>query len=244
MSKFRHPEAFAASQAYQLLPFRFRRLPWDPDRAFVSSMAGDWLLMHMQDLQRFAAHELPANSALFADLEARHLAVAGTERSSLSPLLSQIRSRKSYILGGPALHIFVVSLRCHHTCSYCQVSRQETTATAFDMASSHAEQAVERLFEWPSRELTIEFQGGEPLLNFEQVIAITRRIVERNRSAGRNLRFVLASTLHDLTEAQLAFLAEHRFKLSTSLDGPESLHNANRPRPGRDSYRSVSYTHL
>ncbi|WP_414499133.1 His-Xaa-Ser system radical SAM maturase HxsB [Stenotrophomonas maltophilia] len=237
MSKFKHPEAFAASQAYQLLPFRFRRLPWDPDRAFVSSMAGDWLLMHMQDLQRFAARELPTDSALFADLEARHLAVAGTERSSLSPLLSQIRSRKSYILGGPALHIFVVSLRCHHTCSYCQVSRQETTATAFDMASSHAEQAVERLFEWPSRELTIEFQGGEPLLNFEQVIAITRRIVERNRSAGRNLRFVLASTLHDLTEAQLAFLAEHRFKLSTSLDGPESLHNANRPRPGRDSYR-------
>ena len=33
------------------------------------------------------------------------------------------------------------------------------------------------------------------------------------------------------------FLAEHRFKLSTSLDGPEWLHNGNRPRPGRDSYR-------
>lgn len=237
MSRFRPPQAFAAPQAYQLLPFRFRRLPWDPGRAFVSSMAGDWLLMGMEELQRFASHELPTDSPLFADLEARHLVIAEAGRSSLSALLSQIRSRKSYILGGPALHIFVVSLRCHHTCSYCQVSRQETTATTFDMAGSHAEQAVERLFEWPSRELTIEFQGGEPLLNFEQVMAITRRIVERNRSARRSLRFVLASTLHDLTEAQLAFLAEHHFKLSTSLDGPEWLHNANRPRPGRDSYR-------
>lgn len=200
-------------------------------------MAGDWLLMPMQDVQRLVAHQLPTDSPLFADLEARHLVVAGTDRSSLAPLLSQIRSRKSYLLGGPALHIFVVSLRCHHTCSYCQVSRQETTATTFDMAGSHAEQAVERLFEWPSQELTIEFQGGEPLLNFGQVKAITRRIVERNRTAGRTLRFVLASTLHDLTDAQLAFLAEHRFKLSTSLDGPEWLHNANRPRPGKDSYR-------
>ncbi|HHA2458741.1 TPA: hypothetical protein ACOENU_001262 [Stenotrophomonas maltophilia] len=99
------------------------------------------------------------------------------------------------------------------------------------------ESAGERLFEWPSQELTIEFQGGEPLLNFGQVKAITRRIVERNRSARRTLRFVLASTLHDLTDDQLAFLTEHRFKLSTSLDGPEWLHNANRPRPGRDSYR-------
>jgi len=129
-----------------LLPFRFRRLPWDPERAFVSSMAGDWLLMGMEDLQRFASHELATDSSLFVDLEARHLAMAETGRSSLSALLSQIRSRKSYILGGPALHIFVVSLRCHHTCSYCQVSRQETTATTFDMAGSHAEQAVERLY--------------------------------------------------------------------------------------------------
>ncbi len=200
-------------------------------------MGGDWLLMGMDDLQQLVAHELPPDSHLFADLQARHLVLAGADHSSISTLLSQIRSRKSYILGGPALHIFVVSLRCHHTCSYCQVSRQETTATTFDMAGPHAEQAVERLFEWPSRELTIEFQGGEPLLNFEQVIGITNLIVERNRSERRILRFVLASTLHDLTETQLAFLAEHRFKLSTSLDGPEWLHNANRPRPGRDSYR-------
>src|SRR2546425_18251 len=147
----------------------------------------------MEDVQCLVTHQLPTNSALFADLEARHLAVAGIDRSSLAPLLSQIRSRKSYLMGGPALHIFVVSLRCHHTCNYCQVSRQETSATAFDMESAHAEQAVERLFEWPSQELTIEFQGGEPLLNFEQVKAITRRIVERNRSARRTLRFVLAS---------------------------------------------------
>ncbi len=237
MSRFRPAASFAAPTGYQLLPFRFRRLPWDESRAFVSSMAGDWLLMPMADVQRLATHQLPTGTPLFSDLEARHLAVAGADRSSLAPLLSQIRSRKSYLVGGPALHIFVVSLRCHHTCNYCQVSRQDTSATAFDMERMHAEQAVERLFEWPSQELTIEFQGGEPLLNFEQVKAITRRIVERNRTAGRSLRFVLASTLHDLTDAQLAFLAEHRFKLSSSLDGPEWLHNANRPRPGRDSYR-------
>ncbi|AKC77534.1 radical SAM protein [Xanthomonas arboricola] len=237
MSRFKPKEAFGYSSSYKLLPLRFRRLPWDETRAFVSSMAGDWLLMDMADLQRFVSHELSADSPLLADLQARHLAIVETDRSSLSPLLSQIRTRKSYMVGGPALHIFVVSLRCHHTCSYCQVSRQATTATAFDMTGSHAEQAVERLFEWPSQELTIEFQGGEPLLNFEQVVGITKLIVKRNVSERRDLRFVLASTLHDLTESQLAFLAEHRFKLSTSLDGPEWLHNANRPRPGRDSYR-------
>ncbi len=200
-------------------------------------MAGDWLTMPTDAFHAFVSHELPSDSPYLADLQARHLAVLDVSKSSLAPLLSQYRSRKSYLIGGPALHIFVVSLRCHHTCGYCQVSRQGVNAQAFDLADSPAELAVDRLFEWPSPELTIEFQGGEPLLNFEQVMYITRLIVVRNRVEGRVLRFVLASTLHDLTDAQLDFLAEHRFKLSTSLDGPEWLHNANRPRPGRDSYR-------
>lgn len=236
--KFRPPETFVASgQGYRLLPLRFRRLPWDRRRVFVSSLAGDWLVMEHAAFERFVGHALLADDPLLADLQARHLAVVDVQRSSLAPLLSQYRTRKSYLLGGPALHIFVVSLRCHHTCNYCQVSRQQTTATAFDMANEAAVLAVDRLFEWPSPELTIEFQGGEPLLHFERVRTITERIVSRNTAEKRSLRFVLASTLHDLTDDQLAFLKEHRFKLSTSLDGPEWLHNANRPRPERDSYR-------
>lgn len=236
--KFRPPEAFAgSSQGYRLLPLRFRRLPWDRQRVFVSSLAGDWLVMQRSAFERFVGHELAAGDPLLADLQARHLAVVDVQRSSLAPLLSQYRTRKSYLLGGPALHIFVVSLRCHHTCNYCQVSRQQTTATAFDMANESAILAVDRLFEWPARELTIEFQGGEPLLHFERVRTITERIVARNVTEKRALRFVLASTLHDLTDDQLAFFEEYRFKLSTSLDGPEWLHNANRPRPERDSYR-------
>ena len=236
--KFSPPQEFLGGQAsYQLLPMRFRRLPWDQQRVFISSLAGDWLVMQHDAFQSLVEHTLASDDPLLADLQARHLVVLDADRSSLAPLLSQYRTRKSYLLGGPALHIFVVSLRCHHTCAYCQVSRQQTTATSFDMAGDAAELAVERLFEWPSPELTIEFQGGEPLLHFDRVRSITERIVVRNMVEKRTLRFVIASTLHDLTLDQLAFLKEHNFKLSTSLDGPEWLHNANRPRPEKDSYR-------
>lgn len=236
--KFLPPSAFTSSQqGYRLLPLRFRRLPWGRDQLFVSSLAGDWIIMKRTEFERFVRHELDTNSPLLADLQARHLAIIDAKRSTLTPLLSQYRTRKSYLLKGPALHIFVISLRCHHSCNYCQVSRQQTDVTAFDINADVARLAVDRLFDWGSPELTIEFQGGEPLLNFDQVQAITERILERNRSEKRSLRFVLTSTLHDLTETQLAFFQEHRFKLSTSLDGPEWLHNANRPRPERDSYQ-------
>ena len=108
--KFRPRDAFKASAGYQLLPMRFRRLPWDGDRVFVSSMAGDWLTMPAAAFQAFVSHELPDDSPYLADLQARHLAVVDVSKSSLAPLLSQYRSRKSYLMGGPALHIFVVSL--------------------------------------------------------------------------------------------------------------------------------------
>lgn len=236
--KFRSPEAFASSEpGYQLLPMRFRRLPWNAERVFVSSLAGDWLLMDHETFKRLVRHELPADDPVLRDLQARHLVVTDPLRSTLAPLLSQYRTRKSYLLKGPALHIFVVSLQCHHTCSYCQVSRQQTGATAFDMADQTSRHAIDRLFDWPGQDLTIEFQGGEPLLHFARVRSITEQIVARNLIERRSLSFVLASTLHDLSNEQLAFFKEHRFKLSTSLDGPEWLHNANRPRPERDSYR-------
>lgn len=105
------------------------------------------------------------------------------------------------------------------------------------MGGAAASHAVDRLFEWPSEKLTIEFQGGEPLLHFDRVRSLVEAIVKRNGTEGRSLRFVIASTLHDLTDEQLAFMKEHSFQLSTSLDGPEWLHNANRPRPEKDSYR-------
>lgn len=235
--KFQPASAFiCGASAYQLLPMRFRRLPWDPARVFVSSAAGDWLTCQHEELVQLLKGDLAVDSALMQDLQARHIVAGPLDTLTLSPLLSQLRTRKGYLEGGPALHIVVVSLRCHHSCSYCQVSRQDSLRRQFDMREALNAQLVERLFQWQSPTLTIEFQGGEPLLNFEQIKALTELVQARNRSEGRVLRFVIASTLHGITGAQLEFFGEHRFELSTSLDGPAWLHNANRPTPTRDSY--------
>src|SRR5215204_1025088 len=82
----------------------------------------------------------------------------------------------------------------------------------------------------------LPFQGGEPLLNFELIKSIVLEAKHRNRALGKNLAFVIATNLALVTEDILTFCAEHSILISTSLDGPEDLHNANRPRPGRNSY--------
>lgn len=235
--RFQPLSTFLPNEPYTLLPFRFRRLPWDRERVLLTSLSGDWLVIPAERLPHVIHGQIERNDPLRADMEAQHFIASAPTQSTLAPLLSQIRTRKSFLEEGPALHIFVVSLRCHHSCAYCQVSRQPSDLHQFDMSAEVGALAVDRLFEWPAQTLTIEFQGGEPLLHFEQVRSITERIQARNRNEGRSLRFVIASTLHDLSPEHLSFFAEHGFSLSTSLDGPEWLHNANRPRPERDSYR-------
>jgi His-Xaa-Ser system radical SAM maturase HxsB len=92
------------------------------------------------------------------------------------------------------------------------------------------------MFRTPARSIKVEFQGGESLLNFELVRFIVDRVKERNRAAAKEVTFVIATNLSPLTDEHLEFCRQHDVFISTSLDGPKSLHDGNRPRPGRDSY--------
>src|SRR5205823_6571274 len=80
---------------------------------------------------------------------------------------------------------------------------------------------------------------GEPLLNFELIRSIVLEAKQRNSAKGKNLAFVIATNLALVTKDILTFCAEHSILISTSLDGPKDLHNANRPRPGGNSYEKA-----
>lgn len=232
---FKAPDAFTSAGSYRLLPFRFARIP-GVEHLLIVNEVGEHLFIPEPDLRQLVAGELVADGELYSTLLARHFIHEGSPDTALRLLAAKMRTRKSFLRGGPALHLFVVSLRCDHGCHYCQVSRQSPDRARFDMAPETAAHAVDRLFESPAQALTVEFQGGEPLLAFDRIRQITELVLERNQQAKRALTFVVTSTLHHLDEPMLAFFREHGFKLSTSLDGPAWLHDANRPTPTRDGH--------
>ena len=159
------------------------------------------------------------------------------QTSSLHGLNQAIlRTRKAFLLEGPSLHIFVVTLRCDHSCGYCQVSRASENARGFDMTEDDAIRALETVFQSPSEDITIEFQGGEPALRFDLVRKIVDEAERRNQTESRRLNFAMVSTLHRLSVSDLEFCRDHKIAISTSLDGPEAIHNSNRPNPSRDSH--------
>lgn len=224
---------------YRLLPFRFARLEGSSDEVLMVSECGEYLFLSEPDFRDFVGHRLPLHGPLARDLRARHLLCGSDEHPPLELMAAKYRTQKSFLRGGPALHIFVVTLRCDHSCRYCQVSRRAENAYRYDMSEETAREAVDRLFECPARHITVEFQGGEPLLAFERIRFIIEAIQDRNAAEGRDIRFVVASTLHFLDERMLGFFRGHQVFLSTSLDGPEWLHNMNRPNRERNSYRKT-----
>ena len=234
MSKFLPPSAFEAGGAYSLLPFNFTRL--DGERYAATNMAGEYLILDRRNLERLVRHDIRPDETLFRDLRAKHFIEVQGDRSPRELLALKTRTRYQRLPNFTNLHIFVVTLRCDHSCPYCQVSRQSEDRAAFDMSCEIADRSLDLMFRSPSPALKLEFQGGEPLLNFDLVRYVVEKAELRAKVESRELEIVIATTLSLATQEILEYCRDHRILLSTSLDGPPDLHNRNRPRPGRDSY--------
>ena len=234
---FKELDAYRTEKGkYTLLPFRFSRLRGKTKQILLTSEVGEFQFVNNCDFQALVKGDLSPDSPVYDELLSKHILVEGNPETAIRLLAAKYRTKKSALRSGPSLHIFVVSLRCDHSCPYCQVSRQSPDRERFDMTTETAIEAVKRLFESPSPALTVEFQGGEPLLAFEKIKLITEEIVKRNAIEKRQITFSITTTLHFVTDQILEFFKIHRFQVSTSIDGPEWLHNQNRTKAGGDSY--------
>lgn len=232
---FRPAEEFAPSTpGYRLLPFRFLR--WNDEDVLLTNEVGEFLVLPGAALRDLIAHRLPRDSSTYLELKARHFLADGDSNAPLELLATKYRTKKSFLDGFTRLHLFVVTLRCDHTCRYCQVSRVTQNKSRYDMSRETAERSIDLMFRSPAPALKVEFQGGESLLNFDLVRWIVERVEERNLAEQRQLEFVVATNLAPLTDPMLEFLHDRRVLLSTSLDGPAQLHDKNRPRRGNDSH--------
>jgi sulfatase maturation enzyme AslB (radical SAM superfamily) len=202
----------------------------------VGNLVGDALLLTRQELDRIVSLEITPGDGLYERASEKLLVSARGQRSPLQLLALRLRSRMAFLQEPTPLHIFVVTLRCEHSCPYCQVSRRSVDRERFDMSEETAMRALRVALSASAPMIKIEFQGGEPLLNFPLIQHIVET-ARRDAPAGKTLEFVIASNLALLTDEVLTFCRDNSILLSTSLDGPADLHNRNRPRPGRNSHQ-------
>jgi uncharacterized protein len=226
-----------ADVSYSLLPFKFTR--FDNDRVLVTNMVGEYHLLESSDFHNFVSHRLQEDARPYQDLRSKHFLRDSHNEIAIELLALKMRTKLSRLSDFTALHLFVTTLRCEHSCPYCQVSRQSEDKVKYDMTQDIADKALELVFKSPSPSIKIEFQGGEPLLNFEIIKYVVLKAKQINAIRSTNLDFVIATNLAVISNEILEFCRDQGVHISTSLDGPQDLHNKNRPRKGNDSYEKT-----
>lgn len=209
---------------YHILPFQFKHMP--NEEVLLVNECGDFIFLSHQAFDNFIRHQLHEKDPNFFNLKS-HLFLAQNELEvSLRKMAARYRTRKSFLRDFTTLHMMVITLRCNQRCEYCQVSCAEEDAQAYDMSINVARRVVDMIFSAPTANPKIEFQGGEPLLNWPVIKDVVIYAEQCAKKTGKKVEFVICTNLTVITKEQLFFCRDHHIALSTSLDGPKFLHDA------------------
>ncbi len=215
----------------RLMPLRWREAD---GRILLTNDCGDYVWLDKPRFDRLMAGTLAKDRAAWAELTRRNMIRSPQTEAEV---VRRIRQRSPHLLAGPSLHIVILTLRCNHGCIYCHASRQPAERRGFDMSRETASRVLDVILASPSPDLTIEFQGGEPSLNFDVLRYFVEEARRRNASGKKRLYYSLVSNLTTLTPPQIDFLVDHGVAVCTSLDGPAEIHDHNRPLRDGGSHR-------
>lgn len=201
------------------------------------NQGGEYLVVRDEDFRRFIAYELGNREELYHDLRGKFFLWDEDLTFPVQMLATRYRTKKSFLRAFTGLHMLVLTVRCNQKCRYCQVACEGASASRLDMQPVTARRAVDLIFKSPSPYIKIEFQGGEPLLNFATLQVVVEYAKELNERHKKHLEFVVCTNLTLADQQHFEFFKAHNICVSTSLDGPADIHNACRKmEDGEGSY--------
>jgi His-Xaa-Ser system radical SAM maturase HxsB len=202
--------------------FRFKQFS---DTVLLTNIIGEYIFLNKKDFKRFVEGDLAQDESAYIELKSKNFIANEPTKEELA---QRYRQRNQFLWWGPVLHIIIPTLRCDHRCLYCQASSVGLQAKDRDMSKQTAKKAVDTIFQSPSESVIIEFQGGEPLLNWNTVKFICSYAREKEQNSKKKLMLALVTNLNQMDEKKLNFLKQSNVSICTSLDGPKFIHDKNR----------------
>lgn len=202
------------------------------DNYLVSNMLGGWDFLDKEEFKTLHSFNLEKDTPLFKRLYDRGLVA---DESNLNSLVDSYRNINVNLFNDTSLHIAVVTTRCNLKCRYCQTKSLKEKDMSYEVVS----RVLKYIFDVQSPCVTLEFQGGEPLLNWEVLAFLIKHA--RKFNVNKDLRIALVTNLTLLDEERMKFLKDFDVEICASLDGPKDIHDRNRVfKDGRGSYDTVT----
>lgn len=217
---------------YKLNYFNFRE---KENEYLITNDMGKYAFITKENFQKIINKE-DIEENLKQELLEKGFIYDTNEEIFATDMAMKLRRQKEYLLEPTTLHIFVVSKNCNFNCVYCQAGMLDEQ-NDYKMTKETAKNAVDIAIFSPSKFLTFEFQGGEPLTNFE----IIKYIIEYSKGIanGKCIEYNLVSNLTLLTDEMIEFFKDNNVSICTSIDGDEKLQNKNRPYKNKNSYQET-----
>lgn len=220
------------------MPFRYGRIQ---DSMVVTNESGQFYFLNPSLFKQLISDpdELPLS--IKQDLQSKFfLAEEASVAFALEESAIKLRTKKAFLSNFTELHIIVLTYACNSKCIYCHASSSTNTDEQHVLSISTARRVCEWIMQSPSPNLKIEFQGGEPTLQFDTLVFIVEYLNTLNLRYKKHLEFVVCTNLLVLPQAHLQFYKKHDFNISTSLDGPQDVHDTNRsPLHSQSNYDRV-----
>lgn len=130
---------------------------------------------------------------------------------------------------------------CNMRCRYCRTTMGNSTASREPRAMSWTtiKKALDYFIENASyiiketkRDLVLGFYGGEPLLEYNNIVRAVSCLRDHHPDLFPRFRFSLTTNGTLLTKEMIRFFIENKFHLLLSLDGPVKLHDRYRKMVG------------
>lgn len=208
------------------------------DKYLITNDTGRYMFVGKNTLKKLVKDDITIENSDYNELKKNFFVSDEHPEVFIDRVIGSIQNNKNYMFSGTCLHIFVVTNMCNTNCIYCQARDCQESQNGM-MSLETARKAVDVALQSPEKNLSFEFQGGEPLLNFPAI----KEIVEysNNNKGDKKIEYNLVTNLTLLTDDLLEFFIENKVNIATSLDGNEILHNKNRPmKNGDNAFKFVS----
>ncbi|MBN2879076.1 MAG: thioether cross-link-forming SCIFF peptide maturase [Clostridia bacterium] len=130
---------------------------------------------------------------------------------------------------------------CNLRCKYCFASTGAFGGKRELMSEAVGLKALDLLFanSGKTKNLEVDFFGGEPMMNFDVVKAIVRHGRELEKKYNKHVNFTMTTNCYDISEEAMEYLNEEMHNIVISLDGREDKHNFMRPTAEKTGSHSV-----
>lgn len=213
------------------IDFLFEKI--DSNHYFISNESGTNLIISKKEFLSIVSNKIKPK--LIEKLYKKNIIIG---KKNEWRYLTNYKKLKRFIFNPPTLHIVVLTTKCNHSCVYCRAKPLDSNQT--NMEEKTVFKVIDFIFSTPSYYITVEFQGGEALINWDAFKKAVMYIKEKQKKIKKDIVISIVTNFSLMTKEKLKFMIENNISICTSLDGPSYIHNKNRLYTGGDSYFTVT----